>query len=76
MSERKAFPLIKELHDTRPYAAKYAQIYGPWALMSKDWNDAKIGKYGDTEHVYNACLEKGVTWQELLDYKPDEKMIL
>ena len=76
MSERKAFPRMKDLAETRPKAADYAQIYGPWALMSETWNDAKLGKYKNTEEVYAACLEEGVTWQELLDYKPDKDRVL
>ena len=76
MSEVKCFPVDRELAATQPHAAIYASVHGKWNLMPGKWNDADLGAYKSTEDVYRACLKKGVTWQELLNYKQKEKLIL
>lgn len=69
-------PRNEELAFTRPRAADYAQIYGLHALIPEQWFDGSIEPYRNTEEVYAACIEKGVTWEELLDYKPREDITM
>lgn len=75
MSEIRCYPLDRMLYQEQPEAAKYAMLHGKTGLMSRNWNDADLGPYNSTEDVYKACLEKGVTWQELLNYKLDSDKI-
>lgn len=57
-----------------PNTAKYMMLYSPFEMMSK-WEST--APYKDREEVYGVCLEKGVTWQELLNFKGyDEKTLL
>ena len=68
------FPLDRDLARTRPQAAKYAQKYGKWNLMSEEWPSCDFYALGykNSEEVYSACLKQGVTWQKLLNYQPDD----
>ena len=68
-------PLNEELAKTAPNKAKYAQLHMNQVIPEK-WFDGSIKPYKNTEEVYAACLKKGVTWEELLHYKPDENMVL
>ena len=68
-------PLDEQLAKTRPNKAKYAQLHMNRVIPER-WFDGSIKPYKDTEEVYAACLEKGVTWEELLNYKPDKNRIL
>ena len=62
-------PINKELLQVRPYKARYAQLHRNM-VIPEQWFDGSIKPYKNTEEVYKACLEKGVTWQELLHYSP------
>lgn len=77
MSEKwiKLPPLDMELAKTKPYKARYAQLHQNQVIPT-EWFDGSIEPYRNTEEVYQACLEKGVTWQELLNYKPNKDLIL
>ena len=66
------YPVNEELKRTRPYAARYAEKYGIWTMMSEDWISADVRGYSSSEEVYRDCLKRGVTWQELLKYNPEE----
>jgi len=66
------YPVDPYFKKTRPYAARYAEKYGLWTMMSEDWNLANVSGYKSSEEVYRDCLRKGVTWQELLKYDPDK----
>lgn len=57
---------------SNPFEAVYAAIYGIKRLMS-DWD---LNTYRTKEEVYEKCLEKGVTWEELLNYKKDDDVLL
>lgn len=79
MNEIECYPVDEELAKTRPMAAKYAQVYGMWNLMSEDWPSADFYAKGfkNSEGVYAACLVKGVTWKELLNFsKKDLKDVI
>lgn len=73
MREMKLYPVNEYLQKTRPYAAKYAQLYGTWGLMSEDWPVIVVQDKGfkNSEEVYKKCLEEGKTWKELLGYRPE-----
>jgi len=75
MSEVETYPLDEELARTQPQAAIYAMLHGKWSLMSSKWPGADFGPYKSSEEVYKECLKKGVTWQELLNYKLSKDMI-
>ena len=66
----KAYPVPfgKEEQEERPYATKYCMIHGAWKMMSKEWGPP-LKQYEDQEEVYKECLERGCTWEELLDFK-------
>lgn len=74
MNEIECYPVDEELAKTRPMAAKYAQVYGAWNLMSENWPSADFYEKGfkNSEEVYSACLIKGVTWKELLEFKEED----
>jgi len=75
VSEVRAYPLDQELYRTRPWMAKYAMVHGRWnCIPESQWAGVNL-KGKKTEEVYKECLEKGVTWQELLNYKPDDDKI-
>lgn len=68
-------PLNEELAREFPNKARYAQIHMN-QVIPEEWFDGSIEPYKNTEEVYAACLEKGVTWQELLHYKPKKNAVL
>ena len=68
-------PLNEELFQVKPYKARYAQLHEN-AVIPEKWFDGDISPYKNTEEVYRACLEKGVTWQELLNYSPNKEATL
>ena len=74
MREIKLPPINKELEMRRPYAAKYAQLHGMQRLISEVWPEVDYHKegYKSTEEVYKECLDEGMTWEELLDFDPDQ----
>ena len=76
MSEIKTYTIDEYLAREQPRAAIYAMLHGKWSLMSSKWPGVNFGPYKSTEEVYKACVEKGVTWQELLGYKPDNNITL
>lgn len=77
MSEReiKLPPINRELARRFPNKARYAQLHMN-QVIPEEWFDGSIEPYKNTEEVYAACLEKGVTWQELLHYKLKEGITL
>ena len=52
----------------------YALIHGRTSLLPS-WNVPTKYK-GEEEGIYQYCLEKGYTWQEVLHYEPDEDVLL
>lgn len=56
-----------------PHTVKYLQKHGLGGAMSI-W-DLKH-PYKTTEQVYKECLKRGVTWQQLLNFKGYSKNIL
>ena len=68
-------PLDQELAKTAPNKARYAQLHMNRVIPNK-WFGGSIKPYRNTEEVYQVCLEKGITWEELLNYKPKDEIIL
>ncbi len=66
---REAFPVPfdQRQRERMPYATRYCMLYGMHRLMSREWTD--IRPYRSQEEVYRACIEKGCTWEKLLDDK-------
>lgn len=56
-----------------PHTVEYLQKHGLGGAMSI-W-DLKH-PYKTTEQVYKECLKRGVTWQQLLNFKGYSKNIL
>lgn len=64
---RKAYPVPEWIdREKMPNTAHYIAIHGLGKMLSV-WDDLK--GYKDREAVYEACIEKGCTWQELLGFK-------
>lgn len=76
MSEVKCYPRDEILAKTQPRAADYAMLHGKWNLIPSKWNDIDFGRYKSMEEIYRDCLRKGVTWQELLNYRPKSDITL
>lgn len=72
--EIKAFPVPENIDvEQFPNTAKYIMLHGMHNTMSK-W-DLKA-PYRTMEEVYAKCLELGVTWEDLLDFKGYDKNTL
>ncbi|MCR4621152.1 MAG: hypothetical protein K5663_03640 [Clostridiales bacterium] len=52
-----------------PYLYEYVRVHGITEYVSM-W---ETGPYKNQEAVYKAALEKGITWQELLNYDENRK---
>lgn len=50
----------------KPYKIKYAKKHGIKSLASAMFD--LIGRYSE-EEMYKIALEKGITWQELVNHK-------
>lgn len=71
-SEIRCPDLPKLIDEKRmPYTAKYFRLFGFQHGMMSSWDVTKT--YKDREDVYAACIEKGCTWQELLDFHGYDK---
>ena len=55
---------VRNVRETHPYLYEYVRLHGARSFVSM-W---ETGPYKNQEAVYKAALEKGVTWQELLNY--------
>lgn len=69
MADRKDTPQqvpawVRNSRETHPYLYEYVRIHGTRSFVSM-W---ETGPYKTQEDVYRAALEKGVTWEELLNY--------
>lgn len=53
---------------------RYAEVIGgepePIGLEEPSGYPAGVEERGGVVAVYEECIKKGVTWEELLDYKP------
>jgi len=68
-------PLNKEMAETHPNKARYVQLHGN-KVIPEQWFDGSIKPYKNLEEVYAACLKKGVTWEELLNYQAREDIVM
>lgn len=58
--------------ESYPNRFTYYLIHGNGSIASP-WY---IGKYkGNEDELYKECLRKNVTWEELLDFKHDDKVL-
>ena len=69
------FPL-PDGFDTKkyPYTAQYIMLYGANKLPSELWDDFR--PYRSREEVLKECIKKGVSWEELLNFKGYDNKII
>lgn len=74
MNEIKCYDLPKDFDvDRFPNTADYIRLYGANKCMSI-WELKE--PYKSCEEVYGECLKKGITWQQLLNFKGYKNKVL
>ena len=69
--------LFKETEEGQKYLEYNDKVGGePISLIVPFGYPEGVEEMGGVIAVYNECIKKGITWEDLLDYHPPEDVIL